>query len=70
MTALPVPHVRTAPLMQRLRDLSETIYSAPAPKPGPGLAAKATFTAYVVGSALAWGLAAILVTGLLASLFR
>ena len=68
MTALPVPTLRR--VGDRLRNVAETVYSAPAPASGPGVAAKARRTAYVVGSALAWALATFVVIGVLAAVFR
>ncbi len=68
MTALPVPTLHR--VGDRLRNAAETVYSAPAPASGPGLAAKARRTAYVVGSALAWTIATFVVIGVLASVFR
>ncbi len=68
MTALPVPTLRR--VGDRIRTVAETVYSAPAPASGPGLAAKARHTAYVIGSALAWGLATFVVIGVLATIFR
>lgn len=68
MTALPVPPLRR--MGDRIRSVAETVYAGPTPQAGPGLAAKARFTAYVIGSSLAWGLAALVVVGLLASIFR
>ena len=68
MTALPVPTFRR--VGEGLRNVAETVYSAPAPAAGPGLAAKARRTAYVVGSALAWTLATFVVIGALAAVFR
>ena len=68
MTALPVPTLRR--VGDRLRSVAETVYSAPAPASGPGFAAKARRTAYVVGSALAWALATFVVVGALATIFH
>jgi hypothetical protein len=68
MTAVPVPAVRR--VGDRLRNVAEAVYRAPAPAAGPGFAAKARFTAYVIGSALAWGIAAFVVIGVLSSVFR
>lgn len=68
MTALPVPTLRR--VGGRLRSAAEIVYSAPAPTSGPGFAAKARRSAYVVGSALAWALATFVVIGVLATLFR
>ncbi len=68
MTALPVPTFRR--VGGRLRSAAEIVYSAPAPAYGPGFAAKARRSAYVVGSALAWALATFVVIGVLAALFR
>ena len=68
MTALPVPTLHR--VGDRLRSAAETVYSAPAPASGPGLATKARRTAYVVGSALAWALATFVVIGALAAIFR
>lgn len=68
MTALPVPTLRR--VGDRLRTAAETVYSAPAPASGPGIAAKARRTAYVVGSAFAWTLATFVVIGALAAIFR
>ena len=68
MTALPVPALRS--VGGRLRSVAETVYSAPAPAAGPGIAAKLRRTAYVVGSALAWALATFVVIGGLATIFR
>lgn len=62
MTALPVPTLRR--VGDRLRNVAETVYSAPAPAAGPRRAA------YVVGSALAWALATFVVIGALAAIFR
>lgn len=69
MTTLPAPASLTR-VADRARDLAEAIYSAPAPTSGPTVAAKARRATYLVVSAVAWPLAALLVTGLLASLFR
>lgn len=68
MTALPVPTLRR--VGGRLRSVGETVYFAPAPASGPGFAAKARRTAYVVGSALAWALATFVVIGVLAAIFH
>ncbi|HEY0118440.1 MAG TPA: hypothetical protein VGC04_06650 [Cellulomonas sp.] len=68
MTALPVPTMRR--VGDRIRSAAETVYSAPAPASGPGFAAKARHTGYVIGSALAWALATFVVIGVLASIFR
>lgn len=57
-------------LFARLSQVRETVYRAPAPAAGPGWAAKLRFTAYVVGSAVGWTVATLLVTGLLAGLVR
>ena len=70
MSALSLSSVRTAPLLERVRDLADAVYEAPAPTPGHGIAAKIRFAAYVAGSAIGWAVAALVVTGLLASLFR
>jgi hypothetical protein len=68
MTALPVPTLRR--VGGRLRTVGEPVFFAPAPASGPGFAAKARRTAYVVGSALAWALATFVVIGVLAAIFR
>lgn len=68
MTALPVPTFRR--VGGRLRNVAEIVYFAPAPAAGPGFAAKARRTAYVVGSTLAWAIATFVVIGALASIFR
>lgn len=68
MTALPVPTLRR--VGDRLRNVAETVYSAPAPASGPGIAAKSRHAAYVLGSALAWALATFVVIGVLASIFH
>ena len=70
MSALSLSSVRTAPLLERVRDVADAVYEAPAPTPGPGIAAKIRFAAYVAGSAIGWAVAALVVTGLLASLFH
>jgi hypothetical protein len=67
MTALPVPTLRR--VGDRLRNVAEIVYEAPAPS-GPGIAAKARRTAYVVGSSLAWALATFVVIGVLAWIFH
>lgn len=67
MTALPVPTLRR--VGDRLRNVAETVYSAPAPS-GHGFAAAVRRTAYVVGSALAWAVATFVVIGVLATIFR
>ena len=54
----------------RLRDLGERIYSGRTPTYGPDRAGKLTFVGYVVGSVLAWSLATLLVTGVLAAVLR
>jgi hypothetical protein len=69
MTTLTAPATMTR-LADRIRDVAETVYAAPAPLAGPGLATKVRRTAYVVGSALAFTLGALLITGLLAALVR
>ena len=68
MTALPVPTLRR--VGGRLRNVAETVYSAPAPTSGPGVAAKARRAAYVIGSALAWALATFVVIGVLDTIFH
>lgn len=68
MTSLTLSTERRAG--DRLRDVGETVYYAPAPAKGPGFAAKARYTAYVVGSAIGWTLATFLVVGVLATIFR
>ncbi len=55
-------------LLERLAQVRETVYRAPAPVAGPGLTAKLLVTAYVVGSAVGWTVATLVATGLLASL--
>ena len=69
MTTLPAPATLTR-FTDRARDVADAVYSGPAPTSGPTFASKARRAAYLVGSALAWPLAALLVTGLLASLLR
>lgn len=54
----------------RLRSVAESVYSGPVPANGPGLAARARYALYVVGSALAWTVATLLVVGVLATIFR
>ncbi|MCG2799673.1 MAG: hypothetical protein L6367_14205 [Cellulomonas sp.] len=69
MTTLPAPTTLTR-VADRARDLAEAVYSGPAPTSGPTFAAKARRGTYLVLSSIAWPLAALLVTGLIASLFR
>ncbi len=57
-------------LGDRVRTVAETVYYGPAPATSPGLAAKARYVAYLVGSALAWTLATFVVVGVLATIFR
>ncbi len=68
MTALPVPTLRR--VGDRLRNVAETVYSAPAPASGPGVAAKARRAAYLVGSVLAWALATFVIIGVFSTILR
>lgn len=68
MTSLTLTTPRRAG--DRLRNVGETVYYAPAPASGPGFAAKARRAAYVVGSMIGWTLATFVVVGVLATIFR
>ncbi len=68
MSALPVETPRHAG--ERIRNVAENLYYAPAPAKGPGFAAKARFAGYVIGSSIAWILATFVVVGVLATVFR
>ncbi|WP_263731559.1 hypothetical protein [Cellulomonas sp. SG140] len=54
----------------RIRDLGEQIYFGRTPSYGPDRAGKLAFVGYVVGSVVAWSLATLLVTGVLAAVLR
>lgn len=70
MTALIASAPLTRRLADRVHDVVDTVYAAPAPQPGPGFAHRARRAAYLVGSAIGWMFAALLITGLLAELLR
>jgi hypothetical protein len=70
MTALTASAPLTRRLADRVHDVVDTVYAAPAPQPGHGFAPRARRAAYLLGSAVGWTVAALLVTGLLAELLR